>query len=117
MSQNSNQVCSQAVIKEVGDSYVVAEIVIESACAACHAKSACGVSDRKQEKIKVSVDNPEDFTVGEFVHVEMKQSLGLKAVEITVFDPFRIVCYLPLTSVIIITISGVIAYIKFQSFF
>ncbi len=88
MSQNSNQVCSQAVIKEVGDSYVVAEIVIESACAACHAKSACGVSDRKQEKIKVPVENPEDFKVGEFVSVEMKQSLGMKAVVIAYLFPF-----------------------------
>jgi sigma-E factor negative regulatory protein RseC len=87
MSQN-NHVCSQAIIKEVGDNYVVAEIVIESTCAACHAKAACGVSERKQEKIKVAVENPTIYKVGEFVSVEMKQSLGFKAVLIAYLIPF-----------------------------
>lgn len=88
MSQNNNQVCSQAVVKEVQDTYIIAEIVVQSACAACHAKGACGVSERKQEKLKIDLPNPEIFTVGEVVSVEMKQTLGMKAVIIAYLFPF-----------------------------
>ena len=88
MSQNNNQVCSQAVVKEVQDTYIIAEIVIQSACAACHAKGACGVSERKQEKLKIDLPNPEIFTVGEVVSIEMKQTLGMKAVVIAYLFPF-----------------------------
>ena len=88
MSQDHNQVCSQAVVKEVQDSYIIAEIVVQSACAACHAKGACGVSERKQEKLKIDLPNPEIFTVGEVVSVEMKQTLGMKAVVIAYLFPF-----------------------------
>ena len=88
MSQDHNQVCSQAVVKEVQDTYIIAEIVIQSACAACHAKGACGVSERKQEKLKIDLPNPEIFTVGEIVSVEMKQTLGMKAVIIAYLLPF-----------------------------
>lgn len=88
MSQDHNQVCSQAVVKEVQDTYIIAEIVVQSACAACHAKGACGVSERKQEKLKIDLPNPEIFTVGEVVSVEMKQNLGMKAVVIAYLFPF-----------------------------
>ena len=88
MSQDPNQVCSQAVVKEVQDTYIIAEIVIQSACAACHAKGACGVSERKQEKLKIDLPNPEIFTVGEVVSIEMKQTLGMKAVVIAYLFPF-----------------------------
>ncbi len=88
MSQDHNQVCSQAVVKEVQDTYIIAEIVVQSACAACHAKGACGVSERKQEKLKIDLPNPEIFTVGEVVSVEMKQTLGMKAVVIAYLFPF-----------------------------
>jgi sigma-E factor negative regulatory protein RseC len=90
MSQDHNQVCSQAVVKEVQDTYIIAEIVIQSACAACHAKGACGVSERKQEKLKIDLPHPENFTVGEVVSVEMKQNLGMKAVVIAYLFPFII---------------------------
>lgn len=88
MSQDHNQVCSQAVVKEVQDTYIIAEIVVQSACAACHAKGACGVSERKQEKLKIDLPNPGIFTVGEVVSVEMKQNLGMKAVVIAYLFPF-----------------------------
>ena len=88
MSQDHNQVCSQAVVKEVQDTYIIAEIVVQSACAACHAKGACGVSERKQEKLKIDLPNPEIFAVGEVVSVEMKQNLGMKAVVIAYLFPF-----------------------------
>ena len=90
MSQDHNQVCSQAVVKEVQDTYIIAEIVVQSACAACHAKGACGVSERKQEKLKIDLPNPGIFTVGEVVSVEMKQNLGMKAVVIAYLFPFII---------------------------
>ncbi|HPE40041.1 MAG TPA: SoxR reducing system RseC family protein [Bacteroidales bacterium] len=88
MSQNPNQVCTQAVVREVHDTYIVAEIVIQSACAACHAKDACGVSDRREEKIKVPISNPQIYSIGEVVSLEMKQGLGMKAVVIAYLLPF-----------------------------
>lgn len=88
MPQNHNQLCTQAVVRETHENHIIVEIVVQSACAACHAKGACGISDRRNETIKIELPNPNQFSVGEVVSVEMQQSLGMKAVVIAYLFPF-----------------------------
>lgn len=56
------------------------EIVSESACSACHAKSLCGVSESVKKLIEVPTRGWENRSVGDEVDVILKASMGLKAV-------------------------------------
>lgn len=90
MSTESDQVCSKAIVKEIKDNYLIVEMTVSSACSACHAKGACGTSEHKQEKLKVSCDNPSLYRIGELVNIELKQTLARKAVLIAYFFPFLV---------------------------
>ena len=63
-------------------------MTVESACAACHAKSLCGVSDSKDKIVKAVNVSDAHFEVGEKVNVEMRQSLAMKAIVICYLLPF-----------------------------
>lgn len=69
-----------------GDSVIV-KIVSESACAACHSKGACSVSEMQDKEVEVTgVRDP--FKIGETVNLVMEQSQGFKALLIGYVYPF-----------------------------
>lgn len=90
MSTETGQVCSKAIVREIKDTYLLVEMTVSSACAACHAKGACGASEQKQEKLKVTCADPSQYKIGELVNIELKQSLARKAVLIAYFFPFLV---------------------------
>jgi positive regulator of sigma E activity len=90
MSTESDQVCSKAIVREIKENYMFVEMTVSSACAACHAKGACGASEQKKEKLKVFCSDPSQYRVGEIVDVELKQTLARKAVLIAYFFPFLV---------------------------
>lgn len=53
------------------------QIVSQSACASCHAKSACNASDLQEKLIDVVAE--ESFTPGQHVMLIANHKLGLKA--------------------------------------
>ncbi len=59
----------------------LAQVVIDakSACAGCHAKSACGLADLKKKVIDVNVGDG-DYKKGDEVTVVLKQKMGFVAV-------------------------------------
>lgn len=67
-------------IIEITPEFTTVEIVAESACAACHAKGLCGVSESVSKAIQVPTRGWENHTVGEDVMVVLKASMGHKAV-------------------------------------
>lgn len=69
----------------------VAKVLImqTSACSACHAKSVCGVSDKKEKIIEAEV-NSNDFNVGDSVCVVGQKSLGITAVLLAYVVPFAL---------------------------
>lgn len=75
------------------ENHIFVEMTVYSACSACHAKGACGVGDKKQEKLKVACEDPTQYKVGEIVSVELKQSIGRKAVLIAYFFPFLVMIF------------------------
>ncbi|MCL2168231.1 MAG: SoxR reducing system RseC family protein [Lentimicrobiaceae bacterium] len=85
---NEPLICHQGIVKKITDSTLFVEIERSSACAACHAKNICISSEKKDEIIPVSVSNPNEFTIGELVQVNMKKSLSTKAVMIAYLFPF-----------------------------
>ncbi|MDL2256628.1 SoxR reducing system RseC family protein [Bacteroidales bacterium OttesenSCG-928-I14] len=81
------------------DNKVVKVLILQkTACADCHAKSACSIADRK-EKVFEFASSGLPFTCGDKVIIEGKSSMGLKAV----FYAF----ILPLLFLFIIVIGAV----------
>ena len=56
------------------------EIVSESACGSCHAKGLCGVGEQKVKQVTVPTPVSPFYEVGEEVYVDLKASMGHKAV-------------------------------------
>jgi sigma-E factor negative regulatory protein RseC len=67
-------------VVNIGKNVVSVEIISLSACGSCKSKSMCQMSESKEKLIDVAVSNPEHYSVGESVNIEMQEQLGLKAV-------------------------------------
>lgn len=67
-------------IFELTPQKVVVKILSKSACASCHAKGACTMADMAEKFVDVYYEHPEELTVGQKVIVEMRKSMGPKAV-------------------------------------
>jgi len=87
---NTSNICQQGTIKEIKDNTLFVEIERSAACSACHAKSACLTSQKKDEIIPIPTNEPEEFQVGEVVQVNLKKSMGAKAILIAYLCPFLV---------------------------
>jgi sigma-E factor negative regulatory protein RseC len=63
-------------------------ITSQSACAACHSKAICGMTEGKDKTIEVPRKRNDDFKIGDEVEVLMEKSIGSKAVFIGYIIPF-----------------------------
>ena len=75
------------VVSAVGDNMVVVEIVAESACATCHARGACGMSETGSKRIEVRTPHAADFAIGERCMVSIGRNAGMKAVVLSYVLP------------------------------
>lgn len=80
----------RGVVKHAEDGRIVVCIEQQSACAACHAKSACLVSDKKEKLIEVKGESSQ-FAPGEEVMVVAQSSSGMLAVVLAFAVPFVLV--------------------------
>ena len=67
-------------IVEITPEYTTVEIVSESACASCHAKGLCGVSESRTKAVQLPTRGWDSFHVGDEVQLVLKSSMGHKAV-------------------------------------
>ena len=79
------------------------EIMVSSACASCHAKSLCGMSEEQEKVIMLPTDPYATYNVGDQVQLCTKMSMGLKAAWISYVVPLVILMAL----ILILTSSGV----------
>lgn len=76
------------VIRVEGHSVFV-RMTVNSACAACHAKGVCGVSESAEKIVEVESASAADFSVGESVEVAlMSDNMGTKSVVLAYVVPF-----------------------------
>lgn len=68
------------IIKQIEGTLISVEIEVASACADCHAKQMCNLSNRKEKIIEVRDHNPNRFHTGQEVEVCMQAEMGVKAV-------------------------------------
>ncbi len=76
---NYKTIKHSGLIYSINGSKIKVQINQESACASCHAKGACTVSDVKEKLVDVYTSGQDNLRVGEHVVIEGRQSLGLQA--------------------------------------
>ena len=96
----NNSISHIGIVQSIDGQEVTVKMTVECACAACHAKSLCGISDSKDKIVKAVNVSDAHFEVGEKVNVEMRQSLAMKAI---------VICYL-LPFIVLITTFCVMSY-------
>ena len=114
-----NEIRHDGKIVEITPEFTTVEILVSSACAACHAKGLCGMSEAEQKVIMVPTDPYAEHKVGDEVQVLTKMTMGLKAVWISYVIPLAVlmILILSLSSVIgnelvlgLVSIAGVALY-------
>ncbi len=84
----NNCIQHSGIVKEITPQSIFVSIISASACSGCHSKGLCNLSEI-QEKV-VEVQNNINYTVkkGDVVNLEMKSTLGTKAVVLGYVMPF-----------------------------
>ncbi len=102
MSKQPKTVNHLGIVQDINPNGIVVSILSQSACAACHAKGACGMSDTAEKIIEVPTQS-KAFSIGEHVKVLLKESLGFKALTLGYVLPFLLV----LLTLIVLTSTGI----------
>ncbi|MDD4671562.1 MAG: SoxR reducing system RseC family protein [Bacteroidales bacterium] len=102
MAQKIKTVDHHGSVQEVTTNNITVKIISQSACAACHAKGACGLSDTTEKIVVVHKPN-HGYTVGQDVKVILRQSLGFKALTLGYLFPFLLMVLV----LIMLTVLGV----------
>ncbi len=78
------------VIRIEGNTLFV-RMTVNSACAGCHAKAVCGVSESTEKIVEVETASATDFNIGESVEVAlMSDNMGAKSVILAYVVPFLV---------------------------
>ena len=80
MQAMKSTVCHTGKVVSATGSEVWVEIVNQSACAHCRAKTLCSLSEQKEKQVSVPIKLGDCWSVGEEVEVSMRASLGYWAV-------------------------------------
>ncbi len=102
MIMKKNEITHTGKIMEITPDFTTVQIVVSSACASCHAKSLCGMSEDEEKVIMLPTDPYATYNVGDEVQVYTKMSMGLKAAWISYVIPLAILM------ILILSLSAVI---------
>jgi len=97
-----DKICHEGIIKNINNHIIEVSIISASACASCHTKGLCNLSEIQQKIVEVNVQNYSQFKVGEKVNIFMTQSMGTRAVLLGYFFPF----------IVMLLIIIILAYMK-----
>ena len=97
-----NEIMHSGRILEITPDFTTVQIIVSSACSACHAKTMCGMSEDEEKVIMVPTDPYAEHKVGDEVQVMTKMSMGMKAVWISYVIPLAILM------ILILSLSSVI---------
>lgn len=98
-----NEIVHEGKIIEITPDFTSVEIMVSSACASCHAKSLCGMSEEEEKVIMLPTDPYATYNVGDKVQVCTKMSMGFKAAWISYVIPLFIL----LTLILVLSSFGV----------
>ena len=98
-----NEIVHSGKVIEMTPDFTSVEITVSSACASCHAKSLCGMSEEQEKVIMLPTDPYATYKVGDEVQVCTKMSMGFKAAWISYVIPLAVLMGL----ILILTSVGV----------
>ena len=87
MTNESNTISHEGIVTRITDDELEIKILAQSACAACHAKSACGMGEQAEKFLTVPRPKDKDFTLNQKVNVRMAIGQGNKAAVLAYLIP------------------------------
>ena len=85
--KNEETISHEGIVTKITDDELEIKILAQSACAACHAKSACGMGEQAEKILIVPKPNDKDFTLMQKVNVKMAIGQGNKAADLAYLIP------------------------------
>ena len=77
--KNAETITQEGVVAKITDDELEIKILAQSACAACHAKSACGMGEQAEKILTVPRPKDRNFEINQKVNVRMAIGQGNKA--------------------------------------
>ena len=80
-------VSHEGIVTQITDDELEIKILAQSACAACHAKSACGMGEQAEKILTVPRPKDQDFALNQKVNVKMAIGQGNRAAVLAYLIP------------------------------
>ena len=77
--KNTETISHEGIVTKITDDVLEIKILAQSACAACHAKSACGMGEQAEKILTVPRPKNKEFALNQKVSVKMAIGQGNKA--------------------------------------
>ena len=84
---NEETISHEGIVTKITDDELEIKILAQSACAACHAKSACGMGEQAEKILTVPRPKDQEFTLMQKVNVTMAIGQGNKAAVLAYLIP------------------------------
>ena len=85
--KNTETISHEGVVTKITDDELEIKILAQSACAACHAKSACGMGEQAEKILTVPRPKDRAFDINQRVNVKMAIGQGNKAAVLAYLIP------------------------------
>ena len=85
--KNTETISHEGIVTKITDDELEIKILAQSACAACHAKSACGMGEQAEKILTVPRPKDKEFTINQKVNVRMAIGQGNKAAVLAYLFP------------------------------
>ena len=85
--KSEDTISHEGVVTKIADNELEIKILAQSACAACHAKSACGMGEQTEKILTVPRPKDKDFSLNQKVNVRMAIGQGNKAAVLAYLIP------------------------------
>lgn len=100
------------IIKKMDSRKYYVSITPQSACASCHAKSVCNVTELHDEIVEVPRKESDEYKAGDKVEILMEKSLGTKAVFLGYIAPFLLLFFTLIVALNIFESQGIAGLIS-----
>ena len=85
--KSEETISHEGIVTKITNDELEIKILAQSACAACHAKSACGMGEQAEKFLTVPRPKDKEFTINQKVNVRMAIGQGNKAAVLAYLIP------------------------------
>ena len=111
--KNTESISHEGIVTKITDDELEIKILAQSACAACHAKSACGMGEQAEKILTVPRPKNKDFELNQKVNVKMAIGQGNKAAVLAYLIPIMLLLAVLFTCLGLGLSEGLSALISF----